>query len=678
MSIKIPFKYTGPLDPRKDKLVLVHRTDDLLRIIDGIKHGEYWGIFGLRQIGKTTFLRQIKKEFRNAYCLYLNFQISPKKEKHFYPWLMELFLKKIPSTYNRALDTKWKKYAPDFRFYQFLENFTPEKAGKRIILQFDEIEGIPFVENFLSLWRKVYNERNQQKKFEKYSVVITGSANLARLTDKKDINPFFNVAELFYMKDFSDQESEILIDFPFKKLGISIDPTAKKELIDQISGHPQLLQHACSILIKSVERQQKIIASSDVEEAIKTLFRENLTIDTLAKDVKDDDKLKELLTDILEGKKRNYYPYKDYSIIGAGCIVEDKNSFCAIRNQVYERFLRNFLEIPSSDHSETEEFPNNQDEADQFGKNQKNRYHILEKIGKGGMGMVVRAEDKRLERNVAIKLLPDNFFTSPEKVNAFYSEARMTASLSHPGIVTIYDFGKIDNNYFISMELVEGKNLNSIIDAIKPFTLAQIIYIAKNILKAMAYAHEKGIIHRDIKPKNIMVNCQGRIKLVDFGLAAIWKENRTGDTGTIKGTPEYMAPEQINAEKTDQRTDIYSTGVTLFHLVTGRLPFEGQLRDEIYDQHLKKPVPSIKEFRQDLPDEIDKIIKKCVEKNPDHRFQNSGEMLNAIKNIEVAPIDETVTEDELKEKVHDSINIVGYEQKSTNTAPHILGEENRI
>ena len=269
-------------------------------------------------------------------------------------------------------------------------------------------------------------------------------------------------------------------------------------------------------------------------------------------------------------------------------------------------------------------------------------YEILSPIGAGGMGEVFRARDPRLGRDVAIKVLPAAMSTDPDRLARFQREACAVAALNHPHIVTIYSVEEAGSIHFITMELVEGNPLDRIIPA-HGLPADQIVDIGNALADALSAAHDKGIVHRDIKPANVMVNTEGRVKVLDFGLAKEvtqpGPEDETrvaaGNTqaGMVMGTPAYMSPEQISARPLDHRTDIFSLGVVLHEMATGKQPFAGFSSAELMSSILRDTPPSVCDIRADLPSDLARIIRRCLEKDPRHRIQTARDISNEFRDL---------------------------------------------
>ncbi|MEW6456290.1 MAG: protein kinase [Acidobacteriota bacterium] len=258
------------------------------------------------------------------------------------------------------------------------------------------------------------------------------------------------------------------------------------------------------------------------------------------------------------------------------------------------------------------------------------RYRIIQRIGKGGMGTVYKAEDLLLKRVVALKILKRENLEDSRSIERFYLEARAAAALNHPNIVTIFDVGKFKENYFISMEYIEGKTMQELLKEKNFISFDEFFFVSLNLFHALNYAHNKNVIHRDIKPQNIMVSKENQVKVMDFGLAIILSEYKKGETGMITGTPLYMAPEQIRGEGIDRRVDIYSSGATLFHLITGKPLFSG---DNVLYKHIFDPPDKPSSIRSDVPEEIDFFILKCLEKRKEDRFQSASEAISHLEKI---------------------------------------------
>lgn len=248
-------------------------------------------------------------------------------------------------------------------------------------------------------------------------------------------------------------------------------------------------------------------------------------------------------------------------------------------------------------------------------------YQVLKELGRGGMGVVYQARDLGLQRLAAIKVLPADFTDDPKAVERFLREARACARLNHSNIVTVYGVGKLDETYFIAMEYVEGQSLDRLIKSEAPLNVRKALEITRQAADALAAAHEQDIIHRDIKPQNIMIDTLGRVKVMDFGLASVQSESMTlTAAGTTLGTPQYMPPEQWKDSKVDARADIYSLGVTLFEMLTGRPPFEGQTPLALMRKVVDEPTPSLLDSGRKIPPEVADIVNEMIAKDPDERY----------------------------------------------------------
>jgi len=269
-------------------------------------------------------------------------------------------------------------------------------------------------------------------------------------------------------------------------------------------------------------------------------------------------------------------------------------------------------------------------------------YRITQALGAGGMGEVYRATDTKLGRDVALKVLPPDVADDPERLARFQREARAVAALNHPNVVTLYSVEESEGVHFLTMELVEGRSLDHLIPK-TGVPLQQIVEIAGALAEALAAAHEKGILHRDLKPANVIVTNDGRVKVLDFGLAKETAAESPGATtlpmaghtrtGLVMGTPTYMSPEQVSGRTLDQRSDIFSLGVVLHEMATGRRPFEGSSAAEVFSAILRDSPPLVTEVRPDLPSDLARVIRRCLEKDPRHRMQTARDVSNEFHDL---------------------------------------------
>src|SRR5687768_5924713 len=271
-------------------------------------------------------------------------------------------------------------------------------------------------------------------------------------------------------------------------------------------------------------------------------------------------------------------------------------------------------------------------------------YRIVSKIGSGGMGEVYRARDERLDRNVAIKTLPANFADHQDRLDRFKQEAKATSALNHPNILTVYDIGDHDGTPFIVSELLEGEELRDRLDE-GPIPIRKTIDYAQQIVGGLSAAHERGITHRDLKPENLFITRDDRIKILDFGLAKLRErtpdmhgsEDATKraltDPGVVMGTVGYMSPEQVRGQSADSRSDIFSFGVILYEMLTGRRAFSGDSVIETMHSILKEDVPDLDESGVRIPPALEKLMRRCLEKKAEHRFHSAHDLGFALDAI---------------------------------------------
>jgi non-specific serine/threonine protein kinase len=278
-------------------------------------------------------------------------------------------------------------------------------------------------------------------------------------------------------------------------------------------------------------------------------------------------------------------------------------------------------------------------------------YEIREKLGEGGMGEVYVAEDTRLDRRVALKVLPEKMAEDPERLERFEREAKAVAALNHPNIVTIHSVEEADGHHFITMELVEGKTLaESLLKG--ALSLESFFEVAARLADALCAAHGQGITHRDLKPANVMVGDDGRVKVLDFGLAKLRGLGPTSETtelatatmtqqGMILGTVPYMSPEQLQGKPVDHRSDIFSLGIVLYETATGRRPFQGETSVDLISAILRDSPRPVTEVKVDLPADLGRIVRRCLEKDPQRRFQSVQDIRTELEDLQRGGVTET-------------------------------------
>lgn len=333
------------------------------------------------------------------------------------------------------------------------------------------------------------------------------------------------------------------------------------------------------------------------------------------------------------------------------------------------------------------------------GKRISDRYKIEKLIGGGGMSNVYLAHDMILNRDVAIKILRYDFTNEEELHRRFRREALSATSLTHPNIVSVYDIGEDGDMHYIVMEYIKGKTLKQYIQEFSPLSPARAVHIMKQLTSAMAHAHEHGIIHRDIKPQNILMDEQGNVKITDFGIATTLSATSYTQTNSVIGTVHYLSPEQARGGSASKKSDIYALGIVLYELLTGQLPFSGESAVSIALKHLQAETPSVREFDATIPQSVENVILKATAKDATHRYESTEEMeadlataLSAGRVNEprfMVPVDDEATkvmpiikepakpvvpvEKSVEEKVQESVKSVPAKKPTKKKWPAIVG-----
>lgn len=264
-----------------------------------------------------------------------------------------------------------------------------------------------------------------------------------------------------------------------------------------------------------------------------------------------------------------------------------------------------------------------------------NRYRLVAQQGSGGMAVIYKAVDQTLGRTVAVKVLRPSLITDPTFLERFRNEARHIARLSHPNIVTVHDFQQDGNTYYIVMEFVEGQDLKRLIRTQAPFSVERALNIAIQICAGIGYAHRSGVVHADVKPQNILVKADDMVKVTDFGIAlALSDASIAQRQKVVWGSPHYFSPEQAQGERPTPASDVYSLGIVIFEMLTGRLPFIGTDQQELALAHIRDTPPSASDFNPAVPSQLEKIIQKVMSKEPSARYRTAEQLERILRSYQ--------------------------------------------
>jgi len=288
-------------------------------------------------------------------------------------------------------------------------------------------------------------------------------------------------------------------------------------------------------------------------------------------------------------------------------------------------------EVAPPSHTETMETPK---EELTTGATFAGRYQIIEELGRGGMGKVYKAFDTEIRERVALKLITAVIAADKKTIERFRNELKLARKIRHKNVCQMYDLSKAKDNYYITMEYVPGEDLRSFMRRSEQLSVRKTISIAKQICEGLSEAHRLGVVHRDLKPGNIMIDRDGNTRIMDFGIARSIEEKGVTDTKALIGTPKYMSPEQVEGKGIDQRSDIYSLGIILFEMVTGQVPFDGDTALAIALKHKTEPAPDPKGIKATIPDDLSRVIMRCLEKEKERRYQSATEVLAELTKLD--------------------------------------------
>ncbi|MFQ5742436.1 MAG: protein kinase [Acidobacteriota bacterium] len=619
-----------PVNPYTNRLMIRNADDFIGRRAEiekifsrvGATRPQSISVIGERRIGKSSLLYQLfQDEERQRHLIDPDSYTFVFIDLHGLMGItvdefLELFVEEVAL----AADLEPQPTAPTSSGYIAVRRLLPrlEAAGKKLVVLWDEFEAITrnknFSEDFFSFFRSVAN------RFD-VAYVTTSTRELQELchTEEIAVSPFFNIFTNLYLGAFSPEEARALIRRPSAAAGIPLEP--HEDFLIEVAGYlPIFQQILCCTLFEELIRSP--VGDTTFEEVTRHFATE---ADPHLRYIWEhlDDETGRLLQRIAEGSQPAVVRGDiEEHMLRDGYVVHSSPGPYKIASSALRDFL---LKQPDSTPAA---------EPDSIALQSgmaaiSDRFTIIREVGHGAMGYVALARDNLLNQEVALKVLARHLYEDAGMVLRFKRETALARELHHPNICPVYDLLEEKGYYYIAMKYIDGVTLKERLAESGPLGIADLQNVGCQILRALSEAHHY-LIHRDIKPQNIMLDGRQRAYLTDFGLACRPPEAGETHTGVLVGTPGYMAPEQIEGQVVDQRSDLYAFGAVLYEMATGERVFEGNSIQELLRKHVSEPPPRPSELRPDIPGEIEDLILELLEKNPDGRPPSAVAVLSRL------------------------------------------------
>jgi tRNA A-37 threonylcarbamoyl transferase component Bud32 len=614
----------------KDPSAFVGRAAELHDVFTLLAAMQSCSIVGPRRIGKSSLLYHLThpSAYQSQITNYANYifafvdlqELTGLGPEDFFYTAVE----RLARASGGRLEANPERDGTQAGFRRFLGRVSDD--GWRLALCCDEFEMLStnprFTADFFAYLRGLCSNYN-------LALVTSSQASLFDLCHQGNLqtSQFWNIFVERTLGAMPDDEARALIVEPFARAGHSLADNDVTRILDLAGRHPFFIQIACYHLFELGAAEQETLPNRFFEEARRHYAYEWERLDSAGQ---------ALLMALARGEAPTLDPAL-FQQLKRNAIVSGGLESLSLISDGWRRFVEeraSGVPITTQPPARTGSTPGERKSGVWSGR-RLGVYEVLEALGRGGMAEVYKGRHTRLDKTVAIKVLPLEVADDPNFRARFEREARAVAALKHPNIVQVFDFGDVDGTYYMVMDYIAGKDLAHLMRETGPLPLARVGPLARDIANALDYAHAQGLVHRDVKPSNVMIEAgpTPRAVLMDFGIAKILSGGNTGPTRSgMIGTLDYMAPEQINASATiDGRADVYSLGVMVYQMLTGQLPFTGESPGAVLMAHLQQPAPDPRAVRPNLPAACAEAIQRALAKDPAQRCPTAGELAGTLE-----------------------------------------------